>query len=76
MARYFFDLNDGSDIPDEIGREIADLAALRREALRVMTSLTAAEAEDAKDTTLVMTVRDEAGRTPLKVRLVCQVEEF
>lgn len=76
MARYFFDLNDGSDIPDEIGREIADLAALRREALRVMTSLTAAEAEDAKDTTLVMTVRDEAGGTPLRVRLVCQVEEL
>lgn len=74
MPRYYFDLNDGSDHRDEIGRDLEGGTILRVEALRVIIRLMDAEAEDAKETTLVLTVRDEAGATPLKVRLVCQVE--
>ena len=44
MPRYFFDINDGTDLKDEVGREIREPLALRREALRVMTALMAAEA--------------------------------
>ncbi|GLS44772.1 hypothetical protein GCM10007884_27610 [Methylobacterium brachythecii] len=76
LSRYFFDIDDGSVIHDEIGREIRDDRTLRREALGVVTALMAAEAEDAKETTLVLSARDEAGKLSLKVRMVCQVEEL
>lgn len=76
MSRYYFDIVDGTLIRDEIGREIDTPLALRREALRIMTSLAAEEAEDAKDCSLHLTVRDETGATQLAIRLVCQVEEI
>ncbi|PXW49861.1 hypothetical protein [Methylobacterium sp. B4] len=75
MPRYFFDIDDGVELRDEIGRELESGAILRAEALQVAAALVTAEAQDAKETTLVLTVRDEAGATPLKVRLVNQVEE-
>ena len=75
MARYFFDVDDGVEVRDTIGRELEGGAILRGEALRVITALAAAEAEEARETTLVLTVRDQNGAIPLKVRMVCQVEE-
>ena len=75
-SRYFFDVNDGVQMRDEIGRVLEGGPILRAEALRVITALASAEAEDAKETTLVLSVRDEKGDIALKVRLVCQVDEF
>ncbi len=75
MARYFFDIHDGADLRDEVGREIGDPLALRREALRVMTALMAAEAEDSQDCTLVLTVRHESGDGIMTIRLVCQIDD-
>ncbi|SFL45814.1 DUF6894 family protein [Methylorubrum salsuginis] len=75
MARYFFDIHDGADLRDEVGREIGDPLALRREALRVMTALMAAEAEDSQDSTLVLTVRNETGDGVMTIRLVCQIDD-
>ncbi|MBD8905368.1 DUF6894 family protein [Methylorubrum zatmanii] len=75
MPRYFFDINDGADLKDEVGREIREPLALRREALRVMTALMAAEAEDSQDCTLVLTVRDESGDGVMTIRLVCQIDD-
>ncbi|MEO9130947.1 MAG: hypothetical protein ABI240_07030 [Sphingomonas sp.] len=34
MPRYFFDIVDGEDLPDEHGSEHADLIAARHEAIR------------------------------------------
>jgi len=34
MERYFFDIKDGHDLPDEEGSEWPDLAAVRIEAVR------------------------------------------
>lgn len=76
MPRYFFDVKDGVDLRDEVGREIEGGAILRAEALQVVAGLMKAEAADARETTLVLTVRDETDAVPLKVRVVCQVEEF
>lgn len=76
MPRYFFDIDDGLNVRDEIGREIGSADFLRREALRMITELSSAEAEDARETALVLTARAEAGTKRLKVRLVCQVEAF
>lgn len=75
MPRFFFDVHDGVDIHDEVGRELAGRDAVREEALSVAIKLLAAEAADSKETTLVLTVRDEAGETPLRIRLVSQIEE-
>lgn len=75
MPRYFFDINDGTDLQDEVGREIRDPLALRREALRVMTTLMAAEAEDSQDCTLVLTVRNGSGDSVMTIRLVCQIDD-
>ncbi len=75
MPRYFFDIHDGADLRDEIGREISDPLVLRREALRVMTSLMAAEAEDSQDCTLVLTVRNETDDVVMTIRLVCQMDD-
>lgn len=76
MPRYFFDVNDGTEHRDEVGRELEGGAILRAEAIQVVTALMKAEAEEAKETTLVLTVRDEAGAIPLRLRLVCQVQDF
>ena len=75
MPGYFFDINDGVDLKDEVGREIREPIALRREALRVMTALMAAEAEDSQDCTLVLTVRNESGDGVMTIRLVCQIDD-
>ena len=75
MPKYFFDIHDGCAIRDDIGRNIEGGGILRAEAVKVATMLMREEAETGNETTLVLTVRDEAGGTPLTVRLVCQVSE-
>lgn len=75
MPQYFFDMDDGTALRDEIGRELEnDETILRAEALQVISNLMKAEAEDARESTLILTVRDEIGSIVLQVRLVCQVE--
>ncbi|GEO97753.1 DUF6894 family protein [Methylobacterium haplocladii] len=76
MARYYFDLDDGSNSRNEIVHEVADPDLLRSEALRVATEATTKGGENTGETTLVLTVRNEDGLTRLKVRLVCQVEDL
>lgn len=76
MARYFFDVNDGAEMRDEIRRQLGDSADVRAEAIRVVAALLTAEAEDGADTTLVLSVRDEDGTASLRVRMACQVEEL
>ena len=75
MPRYFFDIHDGVELRDDVGREIAEPLALRQEALRVMTTLMAAEAEDSQDCTLVLSVRNGAGERVMTIRLVCQIDD-
>lgn len=76
MPRYFFDVNDGTEHRDEIGRELKGGADMKSEALRVIAALLAAEAEDAKETTLVLSVRDASSAKHLEVRMACQIEDL
>lgn len=39
MPRYFFDVHDGSDICDDTGTELEDLAAARQQAVRYASEL-------------------------------------
>ncbi|MER2198520.1 DUF6894 family protein [Methylobacterium brachiatum] len=64
MARYFFDVIDGRTISDEVGLDLADLAALRREAMRLLPEIARDEMhnDDRDVQTLAIMVRDEAGQ--------------
>lgn len=75
MARYFFDIHDGAEIHDDIGREVENRHMLRQEALTVITGLAAAEGEDCDGYTIVLKVRNEAGSTALTLRMVVQVDD-
>ena len=39
MARYFCDVIDGRTINDEVGIDLPDLAAVRREAMRLLPEI-------------------------------------
>lgn len=75
MPRYYYDIDDGSEIRDQIGREIDDPQTLRRDALKVVTALSASEGEDSDGCSIVLRVRDQRGAIVLVLRMVCQVDE-
>lgn len=75
MPRYYFDIHDGFELRDDVGRDIKDLRAARTEALTVITGLAAAEGEDSDGYTIVLDVWDEAGANVLTVRMVCQLDD-
>lgn len=75
MARYFFDVHDGQDVTDRVGRDIADRQTLRQESLSVVTRKAADDARDGKPCAVVLNVRDDRGQAVLTVNLVCQVLE-
>ena len=71
MPRYFFNVHDGRDYPDDEGTELPDLAAVRAEALQssgemLRDSKGAADFWSGDDWT--MNVTDEAGKTVLTLR--------
>lgn len=74
MSRYYFDIDDGNEIRDVVGRAMDGGDVLREEALTVIADLMKAEAKDAKETALRLTVRDDGGNQCLIIRLVCQIE--
>lgn len=76
MPRYFFDVNDGTEQRDEVGRVLEGVETLRARALQLAAALAKVEADDANEAVFVMTVRDEAGALPFRVRMVCQIEEL
>ena len=70
LVRYFFGVQDGHFIPDEIGTELADLDAVRDEALNASVALLKgrgrAEFWTGEDWT--MNVTDETGKEILVLR--------
>jgi hypothetical protein len=63
VPRYHFDLHDGAGlVVDEEGRELPDLAAVRREAVKGIRSVVSAEVERGTlDLTGRLVVRDGGG---------------
>ncbi|RYG89568.1 MAG: hypothetical protein EON59_01465 [Alphaproteobacteria bacterium] len=65
MPKYYFDIKDGQDFPDDNGSEWADLAAARMEAVRYSAEVLKEMPDRFWNCELwTMTVSD-AGRTPL-----------
>ena len=70
MARYFFNVVDGQIINDSEGSELADLAAVREEALRTTGELLrgGSHADLWSGEQWSMHVKDEAGADILTLR--------
>lgn len=75
MPHYFFDIHDGFDLRDDVGRDLENVEEVRSEALKVIAGLAAAEGEDSDGYAIVLNVRDESGDSALSVRMVCQVDD-
>ncbi|ACL56380.1 DUF6894 family protein [Methylobacterium nodulans] len=70
MHRYFFDLEaEGFDARDDVGVVLADARAARAEAVHALRSCAMAPLPCGQAAGLAMKVRDETGRTVLRVAL-------
>lgn len=67
MPRYFFHLVDGSNIRDEVGEELPDLAAARRSALLILGEILNSRSERFWQDGSVRVVVDCDGRTVIEV---------
>lgn len=62
MPRYFFHLRDGSDLPDEVGTELTDLASAQERATRLGAEMLMSQAESFwNDGEWNLRVSDETG---------------
>lgn len=66
MPRFYFHSEDGRRFPDEVGTDLADVDAVRVEAVRVMADILKGNAEEFWNTRAWrLTVADENGLTLL-----------
>lgn len=62
MPRYFFDVLDGGSFPDDEGKELADLSAVRLEAMNSLPEIARwLIPKDGNAQVYTVHVRDEAG---------------
>ena len=74
MARYFSDLDDGSKkYVDPVGTELADIRMVPSEAIGFLTAVVR-DVRDQSDRTLVVSVRDDNGRSIFAATLTLQSE--
>jgi hypothetical protein len=70
MPRYFFDTYDGRRfVRDEEGLELESLGAAKAQGQRAVVDMARDELPDGDERTLVVSVRDEAGKEVLRVAL-------
>ncbi len=70
MPRFFIDLHDGSQpLHDEVGFELADLAAARGKVARIMAAIAQEIAPDLERQDYVASVRDAFGTIRYRARL-------
>ncbi|WP_156029716.1 DUF6894 family protein [Sphingomonas sp. URHD0057] len=70
MPRFYFHIEDGSGIVDDLGMELSGIAAAKCEALRYASRLICDEAERFWDAgELQMTIADEKGLTLFSLAL-------
>lgn len=75
MPRYFFDVHDGTFMPDEIGVELENADAARRAVWSTLPAMTAQrEADGDMACQLRMDVRDESGKHLFHAALAFVIE--
>lgn len=68
MPRYFFDVHDDQDIPDDTGTDLPDRNAVRAVAVRYAGEILKDEGGKLVGNEWSMTIRDDAGRIVLTLR--------
>jgi hypothetical protein len=74
MPRYFFDIHDGVDVRDDVGKEFPNSEAARQEAVQLASEYAQFPDNLSASGLLIVSARDLAGSTITTVRLVCQIE--
>jgi hypothetical protein len=70
MPRYFFDTYDGRQfVHDDEGLELESLGTAKAQAQRAVVDMARDELPDGDERTLVVSVRDEAGKEVLRIAL-------
>ena len=70
MPRYYFHIEDSSNVPDTLGMDLPSLAAAKCEAVRYASKLICDEAQGFWDAgEFQMTVADEKGLTLFSINL-------
>lgn len=72
MARYFFNVRDGRDLPDYVGTEFPDLTAVREEAIKSAGELLRDAAGRWTGDEWRMSVTDDIGHEVLLLRFVAE----
>ncbi len=76
MPRYFFDYRDGEQLAtDSEGTELPDLGTAQAEAVQTLAELARDALPGSRRKSLVMLVRDEAGRDKLELSLRFEVKD-
>lgn len=68
MPRYFFDVHDGTSLPDPEGTELPDRRAMRSEAIRMAGQILDDLDGKFRGEVWVMNVRDDGGRVVMTLR--------
>lgn len=75
MARYYFNLHDGEDIPDTIGSEHDDIASVREEAVESIAERLRGRLLEKQDVSAwLMNVTNDTGLTVLVVSFSASVQ--
>ncbi|MFC1458463.1 DUF6894 family protein [Microvirga arabica] len=75
MRHFYFDTDDGVfRTVDDVGTELADIEAAKAEARAALADMAQDRLPDGNPRDLVVSVRDEAGRTVLRVTLALTTE--
>ena len=73
MARYFFDVSDGADFPDDEGVVLADIAAVRTQAMETAGAMLKERGGTFWDgAEWRMTVVDQSGQTVCLLRFTAE----
>jgi hypothetical protein len=75
VARYFFNLHDGIDLPDSVGSEHPDLESVRAEAVDSVAERLRGRLLDKRDVSAwLMNVTNETGMTVLILSMSAAVQ--
>jgi hypothetical protein len=74
MPRFFFDIQDGQLIPDDIGTEFPNAHAARDAAIRILPDIAREEMSLGKSRQVAVLMRDETGQALFAASLILSAE--
>ncbi len=74
MPRFFFDIQDGQLIPDDIGTEFPNAHAARDAAIRILPDIAREKMSLGKSRQVAVLMRDETGQALFAASLILSAE--